>query len=118
MKFPYYKHKLDAEKVIEASGVPYTILRATQFHPLLDTFLGTLFKRGPFLILPGGMQFQLIDAGRGGRSHGGDAGERAVRPPARHRRPEVADACRRSPGTWLKATGKRLINVPVPAPAR
>ncbi|TDP89212.1 SDR family oxidoreductase [Labedaea rhizosphaerae] len=32
---PYYKAKLAAEKVIESSGVPHTILRATQFHTLL-----------------------------------------------------------------------------------
>ena len=32
---PYYKAKLAAEQVIEASGVPYTIQRATQFHTLL-----------------------------------------------------------------------------------
>ena len=35
----YYKHKRAAEDVIRSSGVPYSILRATQFHTLIDFFL-------------------------------------------------------------------------------
>ena len=30
--YSYYRAKLASEKVIEASGIPFTILRATQFH--------------------------------------------------------------------------------------
>lgn len=30
--YSYYRAKLESERVIEASGIPYTILRATQFH--------------------------------------------------------------------------------------
>lgn len=30
--YSYYRAKLASEKVIELSGIPYTILRATQFH--------------------------------------------------------------------------------------
>ncbi|MEU4193992.1 SDR family oxidoreductase [Kribbella sp. NPDC026611] len=33
---PYYRAKLAAERVVAESGVPYTILRATQFHDLID----------------------------------------------------------------------------------
>jgi uncharacterized protein YbjT (DUF2867 family) len=33
---PYYRHKLEVERLVAASGTPYTILRATQFHNLLD----------------------------------------------------------------------------------
>jgi len=36
---PYYKAKRSADMAIEAAGLPYTILRATQFHSLLDAFL-------------------------------------------------------------------------------
>ncbi|WP_410787210.1 SDR family oxidoreductase [Kribbella sp. C-35] len=35
----YYKHKLEAERLVAESGVPYTILRATQFHNLVDRVL-------------------------------------------------------------------------------
>ncbi|TCC25550.1 SDR family oxidoreductase [Kribbella speibonae] len=33
---PYYRHKLEVERLVAESGVPYTIQRATQFHTLLD----------------------------------------------------------------------------------
>jgi uncharacterized protein YbjT (DUF2867 family) len=33
---PYYRYKLGAERLVAESGVPYTILRATQFHDLVD----------------------------------------------------------------------------------
>ena len=63
IKYGYYNAKLAAEKVIEESGVPYTILRATQFHPLLGDVFAPMLVRGPFIFLPGSLKFQLIDAG-------------------------------------------------------
>jgi uncharacterized protein YbjT (DUF2867 family) len=33
--YSYYRAKLNSEKLIEQSGVPFTILRATQFHSFL-----------------------------------------------------------------------------------
>jgi uncharacterized protein YbjT (DUF2867 family) len=36
---PYYRSKLAAEHVVAESGLPYTILRATQFHNLIDRVL-------------------------------------------------------------------------------
>jgi uncharacterized protein YbjT (DUF2867 family) len=36
---PYYRMKLAAERVVAASGVPYTILRAAQFPQLIDALL-------------------------------------------------------------------------------
>ncbi|TCC05037.1 SDR family oxidoreductase [Kribbella soli] len=32
----YYRYKLESERLVAESGVPYTILRATQFHNLVD----------------------------------------------------------------------------------
>jgi uncharacterized protein YbjT (DUF2867 family) len=40
MRFPYYRSKWEAEKVVASSGARWTIQRATQFHDLLDRFLG------------------------------------------------------------------------------
>ena len=40
----YYKYKLQAEKEIINSGIPYTILRATQFHELIDMMLNRFLK--------------------------------------------------------------------------
>lgn len=35
----YYRYKLEAERLVAGSGAPYTILRATQFHNLVDRVL-------------------------------------------------------------------------------
>jgi len=45
----YYRDKVASEHAIAASGIPYTILRATQFH----SFVGALFAvRLPVLLAP------------------------------------------------------------------
>ncbi|HET6743443.1 MAG TPA: NAD(P)H-binding protein [Kribbella sp.] len=36
----YYRSKLEGERLVAESGVPYTILRATQFHNLVDQVFG------------------------------------------------------------------------------
>ncbi|MEZ4668742.1 MAG: NAD(P)H-binding protein [Anaerolineae bacterium] len=61
--YPYYQSKLEAEKVIMESGMPYSIARITQFHTLLDTFLSPLRKLPwtPLFSLPPTSLFQLID---------------------------------------------------------
>ncbi len=62
--FPYYRAKLDAERVLESGTVPWTILRATQFHELLDErFTPPLFKLPLIALVPTDFQFQLIDSG-------------------------------------------------------
>ena len=59
---PYYKQKLAAEKVIEESGVPWSVLRAVQFHTLIDRVLdGALRLR--VAPLPKSFKFQPIDSG-------------------------------------------------------
>lgn len=37
--YPYYRSKLGSEQVIERSGIPFTILRATQFHSFVAMFI-------------------------------------------------------------------------------
>jgi uncharacterized protein YbjT (DUF2867 family) len=61
-KFFYYQAKFEAERMIESSGVPYTILQAAQLNSLIDTVLNTV-NRLPFLLLPTTMQVQSIDTG-------------------------------------------------------
>ncbi|MCH7618037.1 MAG: NAD(P)H-binding protein [Chloroflexi bacterium] len=114
MTLPYYKAKYAAEKAIEASGIPFTILRATQFHTLLDAFMRQRFKRGPFLFLPGAAKFQLIDTSevvarmaetveKGPSGRLPDIGGPEVLTGAEIAKP------------WLKVSGVRVIRVPVPA---
>lgn len=56
---PYYRQKHAAERLITASGVPHTILRATQFHSLLRKMFDNLSKL-PLMPVPG-FAFQPID---------------------------------------------------------
>jgi len=54
--FSYYQHKLAAEQVVRESGVPWSIVRAAQFHYFIDAIL-TLFNRVP-LVMPVPTDFQ------------------------------------------------------------
>ncbi|NEK60027.1 NAD(P)H-binding protein [Geodermatophilus sabuli] len=47
----YYRDKVEIEGLVAASGVPNTILRATQFHTLVDQ-LFTVQRRLPVLLAP------------------------------------------------------------------
>ena len=59
---PYYKQKMTAEEAIKSSGVPWSILRATQFHSLIDYILLELTKQPLIALLPTELQFQSVDA--------------------------------------------------------
>jgi uncharacterized protein YbjT (DUF2867 family) len=52
--------KLEVEGLVESSGIPWTILRATQFHSLVFTGARTLTKL-PLVPVPGGLKFQPVD---------------------------------------------------------
>jgi uncharacterized protein YbjT (DUF2867 family) len=108
----YYKLKLAAERLIEESGVPYSILRAPQFFTLMDELLGNLL-RFPVGVYPVGFKFQPIDPG--------EVAERmveAVEAGPGGRLPEIAGPEVRTAGelarAWLKARGKRRLLVPLP----
>jgi uncharacterized protein YbjT (DUF2867 family) len=45
----YYRAKLASERMIEASGIPFTILRATQFHSFIALFI-RVQRRLPFIL--------------------------------------------------------------------
>lgn len=59
--FAYYRRKLQCEELIEGSGVPSTIVRATQFHELLAMALAAL-EKSPLAPLPAGFRFQPVAA--------------------------------------------------------
>jgi uncharacterized protein YbjT (DUF2867 family) len=48
---PYYRHKLEVERLVEQSSIPYSVLRATQFHNLIDQLL-TAQRFLPALLAP------------------------------------------------------------------
>jgi uncharacterized protein YbjT (DUF2867 family) len=60
--FGYFAAKLAAERVVADSGLPWTALRATQFH---DGILMTArqLARMPVIPVPAGWRFQPVDTG-------------------------------------------------------
>lgn len=58
----YYRAKLQAERLIEQSGMGWTILRATQFHDLVAGAISAQ-RRLPAVLAPAGVRFQPIDVG-------------------------------------------------------
>jgi uncharacterized protein YbjT (DUF2867 family) len=114
--FFYYRNKLKAEELVRASGVPWSILRATQFYPFIDRILRAAV-RGPLLPLAPDLRFQPIDlrdvvrrmvesviAGPGGQLE--DIGG-----------PEVLTLGEMA-RAWLKARGLRSLIVPLPLPGK
>jgi len=59
--YSYYEHKLAAEEAVVSSDVPYTVLRATQFHSFIDELLGTV-ATSPLWPLPTKFQIQPVAA--------------------------------------------------------
>ncbi|HEV8557687.1 MAG TPA: NAD(P)-binding oxidoreductase [Actinophytocola sp.] len=60
--FGYFASKRAAERVVEESGLPWTTLRATQFHDLILTTARQL-ARMPVVPVFRGVRFQPVDAG-------------------------------------------------------
>jgi uncharacterized protein YbjT (DUF2867 family) len=56
----YYRSKLAAEEAIERSGLPWTILRTTQFHQFALDILERIVKL-PLVPVPRGWRIQPID---------------------------------------------------------
>jgi uncharacterized protein YbjT (DUF2867 family) len=59
--FGYFASKLAAERVVSDSGLPWTTLRATQFHDLILTTARQM-ARLPVIPAPVGFHFQPVDA--------------------------------------------------------
>ncbi len=59
--FGYFGSKLAAERIVADSGLPFTTLRATQFHDLILTVAQQMAKL-PVAPLPAGFRVQPIDA--------------------------------------------------------
>jgi len=112
--FSYYRHKLAAETLVEQGGVPWSILRATQFHTLIDLFLRQL-DRLPLFLLPSHLQFQPIDTGEVA-----DHLCAAVAAPPAGRLPDIGGPTVLTAGelakAWLAARGlqRRIIDLPLP----
>jgi uncharacterized protein YbjT (DUF2867 family) len=115
VSYPYYKGKLAAEAVMREDIVPWSILRATQFHPFMEFVLGTLSTLPRMAMVPFGWQFQPVDAGEvAARLVDVVAGPPAGMLPD-FGGPEVRDF-KSLAEAWLKARkmNKRLVNLRLP----
>ncbi|MFF0268512.1 SDR family oxidoreductase [Kribbella sp. NPDC004536] len=113
---PYYRYKLEAERLVAASGVPYTILRATQFHDLVDMVLSAQ-RLLPVVVAPAvTLQPIAVDevADR--------LAELVEQSPVNGRVPDIGGPERRSvvefARLWKNARGVRRPVVPVRLPGR
>ena len=60
--YRYYRNKLECERLVVASGIPFTILRATQFHELGEGVLREKERRWLSVIYPFDFKVQLVAA--------------------------------------------------------
>jgi uncharacterized protein YbjT (DUF2867 family) len=113
--YPYYRAKLAAEAVVREGIVPWSILRATQFHTLMETFLGGFSTLPLVATVPFRWQFQPVDT----RDVAARIVEVVTSEPAgllpNFGGPEVRDF-KSIAQSWLAARnlGKRLVNLPLP----
>ncbi|MFE5870955.1 SDR family oxidoreductase [Streptomyces roseifaciens] len=57
---PYYRSKRAAERIVRESGLPWTILRTTQFHDLVAT-MTTVQRRLPVVLTLSGVRVQPVE---------------------------------------------------------
>lgn len=112
--FGYFASKRAAERTVAESGVPWTTLRATQFHDLILTVARQMSKL-PVLPVPAGFRFQPIDAGEVAArlvelALGAPAG--LVPDMGGPRVYDMADLLR----GYLRATSRSRLIVPIPLP--
>jgi uncharacterized protein YbjT (DUF2867 family) len=113
--YAYYKTKLAAEAVVREEMVPWSILRATQFHTLMEVFLGGFSLVPGVCAVPFRWRFQPVDTQDvAARLIGAVAAGPAGMLPD-FGGPEVRDF-KSIAESWLTARKlkKRLVNLPLP----
>jgi uncharacterized protein YbjT (DUF2867 family) len=114
--FGYFESKLAGERVVAESGIPWSTLRATQFHDL--TFLTVRqMARLPIIPVPAGFRFQPVDSDEVAArlvdlALGAPAG--LVPDIAGPKAYAMADLVR----SYLRTTGKHRLLVPAPMPGK
>jgi uncharacterized protein YbjT (DUF2867 family) len=113
--YPYYKYKVAAEAVVRENIVPWSILRATQFHSLMATFLAAFSKVPGLATVPLSWQFQPVDAGDVAARLANVVTNKPSGMLQNFGGPEVRDF-KSLAESWLKARNstRRLVNLPLP----
>ena len=115
--FAYFKAQRNKELVVAGSGVPWTNLRATQFHDGFILLMVKAMSKLPLIPVPSGVRFQPVDA-----DEVADAVvELALGQPV-GQAPDIAGPKVYDAGyllrTYLDALGKRRAIVRIGAPGR
>jgi uncharacterized protein YbjT (DUF2867 family) len=110
----YYKSKLDVERQVASAGLPWTVLRATQFHQLILRGCEAL-ARLPAMVVPAGTSFQPIAAGEVAQRLAELAAGPAERRVPDMGGPEVLGAAGLA-RAYLRARGRRRVVLPVRLP--
>lgn len=112
----YFRAKAESERIVAGSGVPWTTLRAAQFHDLVLTVMQTL-ARSPVMPVPGGVRVEPVDA----RDVAARLVDLTLAPPA-GRVADLAGPAVHGFGelarAYLQARGQRRPMLPVPFPGR
>jgi uncharacterized protein YbjT (DUF2867 family) len=112
----FYRTKLEVERLIENSGLPWTVQRSTQFHDLILSQCRSL-ARSPVMPVPAATGFQPIDVS--------EVAERladlALAAPSGHppdiAGPQVLSAAELA-RRYLRAARRHRLVLPVPFPGR
>lgn len=113
--YGYYQAKLRQERAIEDGPAPWSLLRSTQFHELIDQLCRTA-ARLPVMVLPTAARIQPVDVADVARRLA-DVAEG----PAVGRLPEVGGPRVQTLGElaeeWLRdrRLSKRVVRLPLPA---
>ena len=107
----YYRTKLTQEDAIRRSGVPWTIVRATQFHTLVARTFAVSAKLG---VVPSvRMPLQPVDPREVGRVLADTAEARPARAVVQFAGPEVLSV-RELAARWRRETGSRALPLRLP----
>lgn len=111
----YYRVKVEQEQVVEEGQVPYSIVKATQFHELAASALAAA---GKYRVLPmPRMKLQTVAAAEVARAVADVAQGQPIRGRVQVAGPEITSA-RDMARTWKAATGRSALMVPVPVPGK
>lgn len=112
----YYRAKHAGERLVMTSGLPWTVLRATQFHELVLMLL-MLAARGPVALVPRGVSVQSVETREvADRMAGLALGEPAGRVPDMAG-PQV-DSAEDLMRLYLSARRRRVPIVSLPLPGK
>lgn len=115
INYGYYQKKLAAEAIIESSGMEYSILRATQFHSLVNSMIAAAARLPLIMLLPTDFKFQSVAEA--------EVVERLIEclrktspgPVSTFGGPEVLSLGEMA-NEWMRVHGvrKRLVRLPIP----